>query len=197
MHSTKSAPLKELLAELDGDSVHAPSNEGHQQKRERPYRPSGEDFHLEDNKPFRSDKPAMVNRVARTVAFFLFAVLVGVGATLVVFPPVAWLSPVSATNVPVPFLTAADLQEQLKPLAVNLALMRRSMEQLSSNLDQLARSQDQLAQQMATLQAAQQQVSQTGSTPPPPPKAVAASPSPPKAVHVPLPPPKSLQPPAQ
>jgi hypothetical protein len=188
MHSTKSAPLKELLAELDGDSVH-------EQKRERPYRPSGEDFHLEDDKPLRSDKPATVNRVARTVAFFLFAVLVGVGATLVVFPPVAWLSP--ATNVPVPSLTAADLQEQLKPLAVDLALMRRSMEQLSSNLDQLARKQDQLAQDMATLQAAQQQVSQIGSTPPPPPKAVAASPSPPKAVHVPLPPPKSLQPPTQ
>jgi hypothetical protein len=189
-------PLKELLAELDVDSEHAPSNEGHQQKRGRPYRPSGEDFHLGDDKPLRNDKPPITNRVARTVAFFLFAVLVGAGATLIVFPPVAWLSPVSETKTRVPSVTAADLQEQLKPLAVDLALMRRSMDQLGSNLDQLARSQDQLAQQMAKLQAAEQQLSQTASTPPSPPKAVSALPAP-KAVHVPLPPPKSLQPPAQ
>jgi hypothetical protein len=190
-------PLKELLAELDADTEHAPSNEGHRQKRGRPYRSSGEDFHLGDDKPFRSDKPPIRNRVARTVGFFLFAVLVGAGATLIIFPPVAWLSPVSETKAPVPSVTAADLQEQLKPLAVDLALMRRSMEQFGSNLDQLARNQDQLAQQMSTLQAAEQQVSQTASTPPSSPKAVSALPPAPKAVHVPLPPPKSLQPPAQ
>jgi hypothetical protein len=194
MHSTESPPLKELLAELDVESEHAPSNEGHRQKRGRHYRSSGEDLHLEEDKPFRSDKPPMGNRVVRSIAFFLFAVLVGAGAALIVFPPAALVSPVSATKAPVPSLTAADLQEQLKPLAVDLALMRRSIEQLGSNLDQLARRQDQLTQNMATLQAAQQQVSQTGSTPPPP-KAVA--PSPPKTVHVPLPPPKALQPPAQ
>jgi hypothetical protein len=203
--STENAPLEALLAELNVDSEHTPSNEGHRQKRGRPYRSSGEDPHLGDDKPFRSDKPPISNRIARTVAFFLFAVLVGVSATLVfepysneiiqAFPPLAWLSPVSTTMAPVPPVTAADLQEQLKPLATDLALMRRSMEQLGSNLDQLARSQDQLAQQMATLQAAEQQVSQTASTPPSPLKA--ALPRPPKAVHAPLPPPKSLQPPAQ
>jgi hypothetical protein len=197
MRSTEKAPLEALLAELDVNSEHAPSNEGHRQKRGRPYRSSGEDSHLGDDTPFRNDKPPIRNRVARAVAFFLFAVLVGAGATLIVFPPVAWFSLVSATKAPVPSVTAADLQEQLKPLAVDLALMRHSMEQLGSNLDQLARSQDQLAQQMATLQAAEQQVSQTASTPPSPPKAVSALPRPPKAVHVPLPPPKSLQPPAQ
>jgi hypothetical protein len=196
MRSSENAPLEALLAKLDVDSQRAPSNEGHRQKRERPYRSSGEDPHLGDDKPLRSDKPPIGNRVARTIAFFLFAVLVGAGATLIVFPPVAWLSPVSA-NAPVPSVTAAELQEQLKPLTVDLALMRRSMEQLSSNLDQLARSQDQLAQQMAALQAAEQQVSQTASTPPSPLKGASALPRSPKPVHVPLPPPKSLQPPAQ
>ena len=197
MHSTKSPPLQELLAELEVDSEHAPSSGVHRQKRGRPYRSSGEDLHSGEDNPFRSDKPPIRTRIARTVVFFLFAVLVGAGATLIVFPPVAWLSPVSGTETPVPSLTAADLQEQLKPLAVDLALVRRRMEQLGSNLDQLARTQDQLAQNMATLQAAQQQVSLTGSTPPPPPKAVSTPAPPRKAVHAPLPPPKSLQPPAQ
>jgi hypothetical protein len=195
MHSTKSPPLQELLSELEVDSEHAPSSGEHRQKRGRPYRPSGEDLHSGEDNPFRSDKPPIRNRIARTVVFFLFAVLVGAGATLIVFPPVAW-SPMSGTETPVPSLTAADLQEQLKPLAVDLALVRRSMEQLGSNLDQLARTQDQLAQNMATLQAAQQQVSLTGSTSPKP-KAVSTPVPPRKAVHAPLPPPKSLQPPAQ
>jgi hypothetical protein len=204
MHSTETAPLEELLAKLNVDSENAPSNGGRRQKHERTYRPSGEDFHFRNDKPVRSDKPPMGKRVVGSIAFFLFAVLVGVIATLIskpysdeiiqVFPPLAWLSPVSTS---VPPVTAADLQEQLKPLAADLALVRRSVEQLRSNLDQLASKQDQLAQSMATLQAAGQQVTQTVSTPPPP-KAVSASPPPrPKAVHVALPPPKSLQPSAQ
>jgi hypothetical protein len=214
MHATETAPLEALLAELNVDSKHAPSNVdgehapsngGHRQKRGRPYRPSREDFHSTTDKPFRSDKPPMGKRVAGSIAFFLFAVLVGVIATLIskpysdeiiqVFPPLAWLSPVSTTMTPVPPVTAADLQEQLKPLAADLALVRRSVE-LGSNLDQLASKQEQLAQSMATLQAAGQQVTQTVS--PLPPKAVSASlPPRPKAVHVALPPPKSLQPSAQ
>jgi hypothetical protein len=127
----------------------------------------------------------------------LLPVLIGIGGTLAsqsyhdeiiqVFPPLGWLSPVATTVAPVPSITPADLQEQLKPLAVDLALVRHSVEQLGSNLDQLARKQDQLAQNMATLQAPEQQVSQKVSAPPPPPK----------AVHVPLPPPKSPQPAAQ
>jgi hypothetical protein len=205
--STENAPLEALLAELNVDSEHTPSNEGHRQKRGRPYRSSGEDPHLGDDKPFRSDKPSMSERLVRGIAFFLFSVLVGVSATLVaqpytdeiiqVFPSLGWLSQVSTTMTPVRPVTAADLQEQLKPLVADLALVRDSVEQLGSNLDQLARKQDQLAQSMATLQAAGQQVSQTASTPPSPPKAVSALPPGPKAVHVPLPPPKSPQPPAQ
>jgi hypothetical protein len=78
------------------------------------------------------------------------------------------------------------LQEQLKPLAIDLALVRRSIEHLTSNLDQLARKQDQLAQNMATLQAAA-----PGASP------KSALPLPPKTVYAPPPPPKSLQPPAQ
>lgn len=197
-------PLEDLLAELDVNSEHAPANKGQQQKQRRAYRASSEDFHISGDKLFRTDRRS--KRLARNMALFLFAVLVGVGGTLVsqsyrdeiidAFPPLSWLFPVSPMTAPVPSVTTADLQAQLKPLAVDLALVRRSVEQLGSDLDQLARKQDQLALNMATLQAAEQELSLKVSAPPPPPKAVPGAPSP-KPVHVPLPPPKSLQPPAQ
>jgi hypothetical protein len=189
MYSTESPPLNEVLPELDFDSGKTPPNGGHRQKPSRPYRSSGR------NVQFRSDKPPMSRRVARSVALFMFAVLVGVGGTLAsqsysdeitqVFPPLGWLSPVSTMKAPAPAVTTADLQEQLKPVAIDLALVRRSIEQLGANQDQLARKQDQMAQAIVTLQAAEQEVSQKVSAPPPPP---------PKPVHV---SPKPAQPPAQ
>ena len=130
--------------------------------------------------------------MTRVIAFSLFAVLIGVGGTLAcqsyrdeitqTFPPLRWLFPIATMKAPTPAVTAADFQEQLKPLAIDIALVRRSIEQLTSNLDQLARKQDQLAQYVATLQTADTKVS--------------APPLPPKTVYAP-PPPKSLQPPAQ
>jgi hypothetical protein len=195
MLSTES-PLKRLLAELDVDSEHAPSHGEDRQKPGKPYRSSGNDFQFRSD-PFRSRKLPMRKRIARSVALFLFAVLVGVGGTLAsqsyryelvqLFPPFGWFSPDVTMTAPVPAVTVSDLQDQLKPLAVDLGLVRRSIEQLTFNLDQLARKQDQLAQNMATLQAAEQEAGQKASAQPPPSK----------PVHVPLPPPKSLQPPAQ
>jgi len=198
MHSSETAPLTDLLAELDADGEHPASNGGHRQKQARPYRSSGQDFHFRSDKPLRSDrplrseKPPRSKRLARSVALFLFAVLVGVGGTLASQSyrdemPFRFLSPVSTMTPPVPSVTTADLQEGLKPLAVDLALVRRNVEQLGSYLDQLGRKQDQLAQNMATLQAAKEEAGQKVSAPPPAHK----------PVHVPVPAPKSLQPPAQ
>ena len=131
--------------------------------------------------------------MTRVVAFSLFAVLIGIGGTLAcqsyrdeiaqTFAPFRWLFPIATMKAPTPAVTAADFQEQLKPLAIDIALVRRSIEQLTSNLDQLARKQDQLAQNVARLQGADTNVS--------------ALPLPPKTVYAPPPPPKSLQPPAQ
>ena len=81
-------------------------------------------------------------------------------------------------KAPAPAVTTADLQEQLKPVAIDLALVRRSIEQLASNQEQLARKQDQMAQNIATLQAAEQEVSQKVSTPPPTLKPVHVAPKP-------------------
>jgi chromosome segregation ATPase len=85
---------------------------------------------------------------------------------------------------PAPPVTSAELQEKLKPVALDVAIVRRSVEQLASNQDQLARKQEQMAQAIAALQAVEQDIRQKISTPPPP-----------KMVHV--PPPKPPQPAAQ
>jgi len=98
-------------------------------------------------------------------------------------PWLGWLLPVSTTKLPAP-VTSADVQQELKPMALDIALVRRSVEQFAANLDQLARKEEQMAQAIAALQAAEQDISQKISAPPAP-----------KAVHV--PPPKPPQPATQ
>jgi hypothetical protein len=184
MHSTESQYLNDVYPDLsDTYSECRVDAEADRQKPRRPYRPSRNDTQ------FRDAQSRIGRRVVRSVAFFLLAVFLGVGGTLAcqsyrdeiiqVFPPFGWLSPVSTMKASAPAVTTADLREQLTPVAIDLALVRRSIEQLTSNLDQLARKQDQLAQNMATLQSAEPGVS---------PK-VSALPLPPKTVYV----PKSLQ----
>jgi hypothetical protein len=147
---------------------------------------------------FRSDKPSTSRRLTRSLARFVFAVLIGVGGTLAWqhgdeaaefvrtwVPSLGWLLPVSTTKAPAPAVTSTELQQQLKPMAIDLALVRRSTEQLASNQDQLARKQEQMTQAIATLQAAEQDISQ---------KILALAPPAPKAVHV---SPKPPRPPAQ
>jgi hypothetical protein len=126
-------------------------------------------------------------RITGTLALFSVAVLIGVGATLswqIVGPWAASASPSA------PAVTSAEVLEQLKPVAADLAIVRRSVEQLATNQDQLARKQDQMAQAIVTLQTAEQDLSQQILALAPP----AAQPAP-KAAHA--PPPKSLKPPAQ
>jgi hypothetical protein len=180
MYSTESPSLNDVLPELDGDSKHAPSTGGHRQKPVKPYRSSGV-----KNAQFRSDRPSISRRLTRKLARFFLVVLIGVGGTLAWqhgdevtemartwAPSLGWLLPVSTIKAPAPTVTTADL----KPVAIDLALVRRSIEQLASNQDQLARKQEQMTQVIATLQAAVQDISQ---------KILALAPPAPKAVHVP------------
>jgi hypothetical protein len=122
--------------------------------------------------------PSIGRRALRTVARFSFVVLIGVGATLAWqsyneqarellrdwVPPLAWLlpaSPVFAENPP-------KLGEELRPLAIDLALVRRSVEQLASDQRQLAVKQDNIAQDIAALQAVERDLRQNISSVPPP-----------------------------
>jgi uncharacterized protein HemX len=73
---------------------------------------------------------------------------------------------------------SAELQQQLKSIAVDLAAVRQTLEQQSAaNHDQLTRVQEQIAQQNIALQVTKQELIQKLSSPPPD-----------KPVH--LPPPK-------
>jgi len=141
-----------------------------------------------------SARPSTTRRVFRALARFTVAVLVGVGGTLVWqayggetvrawAPSLGWLLPAPP---PGPAVTSPELQAALKPTALDLAIVRRSVEQLAGNQDQLARKQDQLAQAIALVQAAEQDINQ---------KILAIAPPAPKVVHAPTT--KSLQPPAQ
>ena len=180
MFSTESPPLNDVL-KLDFDDEYAQSNGGGRLKPG--YRSSG--F---TNGQFKSGKPSIGGRLTRSLARLSLTVLIGVGATLAWqsyggeavrtwAPSLSSLLPASTTEPPAPAVTSTELQQQLKPMAIDLALVRRSEEQLAANQDQLARKQDQMAQAIAALQAAEQELSQKISSPPtsgaahvPPPK---------------------------
>jgi hypothetical protein len=191
MFSTESPPLNDLL-KLDFDDEYAPSNGVGPVKPGKPYRSSG--F---KNAQFTSERPSTGRRLTRSLVRFLLPVLIGVGGTLAcqsyrdeitqLFPLFGWLSSVSTMKASAPAGTTADLQEQLKPVAIDLALVRRSIEQLTANQNQLGRKQDQMAQAITTLRAAEQEVTQKVSAPP-------SLPSAPKPAHG---SPKQGQPPAQ
>jgi len=98
--------------------------------------------------------------IVSAVFVFLFVVLVGTGAVLVYH---------GATSKPtVPPEGFAELQQQLKSIAVDLAAVRQALEQQSAaNHDQLTRIQEQIAQQSIALQVTKQELSQKLSSPPP------------------------------
>jgi vacuolar-type H+-ATPase subunit D/Vma8 len=85
-----------------------------------------------------------------------------------------------------PASPSAELQAQVKPVALDLAILRRSVEQLASNQDQLARKQDQMTQAFAALQSAVRDINQN---------ILALAPLAPKAAHAlpPKPPQSSAQ----
>ena len=101
-----------------------------------------------------------LDTIASVVFVFLFVVLVGTGAVLVYH---------GATSKPtVPPEGFAELQQQLKSIAVDLAAVRQVLEQQSAaNHDQLTRIQEQIAQQSIALQVTKQELSQKLSSPPP------------------------------
>jgi hypothetical protein len=98
--------------------------------------------------------------IVSAVFVFLFVVLVGTGAVLVYH---------GATSKPtVPPEGFAELQQQLKSIAVDLAAVRNTLEQQSAaNHDQLTGIQEQIAKQSIALQATKQELSQKLSSPPP------------------------------
>ena len=181
---TESPPLNDAHPEHDVDTAERTSSNRVHRLRPGAFRHSS-GF---KNTQVASDGPSITRRIIRTLSRFSVAVLIGVGATLAWqsyggemvrawAPSLGWLLPASPS---------VELQAQLKPVALDLAILKRSVEQLASNQDQLARKQDQMAQAFATLQAAVRDINQN---------ILSLAPLAPKAGHV--PPPKPPQPAAQ
>jgi len=131
-----------------------------------------------DSEQLTAFKPSIVRRAVRAVARFSIVALIGVGATLALqsynkeakdlvrswAPPLSWLLPPSSASTTTP----SNLGEQLKPIAVDLALVRRSVEQLALDQRQLAAKQENIAQDLATLQAVERDLRENISSGPPP-----------------------------
>ena len=149
--------------------------------QEGPRRPRPSDV---ENDQFTSERRSIGRRIFRTLASFFIAALIGVGVTLAWHshgdeakemvrtwaPSLAWLLPVSTTKSPPDgqgpaAATSAELVQQLKPMTLDLAIVRRSLEQLAATIEQLAAKQEQMAQNIATLQAVEQDISQKMSSP--------------------------------
>ena len=169
---------------------------------------------LEENAS-ESFGPSVTKRIVRASAAFSFLVLVGVGgavawrfggdqATDMIR---AWALPGTTSKPTAPPEGFAELQQQLKSIAIDLAAVKHSLEQQSAaNKDQLTRIQEQIAQQSIALQATKQELSQRLSSSLPADKPVHVAkpvqhPAQPsaqessKAIHV--APPQSLSPPKQ
>ena len=133
-----------------------------------------------DDRQLSSRRSSNSKRVFRTAMRFSFAVIVGVVTTLgfqsyhdkasamirTAAPSQAWLLPVSAAQSPASSATLPELVEQLKPISLDLAIVRRSLEQLTANQNQLANSQEQVVQNLTTMQEVEQEIRQGLRTPP-------------------------------
>jgi hypothetical protein len=77
-------------------------------------------------------------------------------------PPLVWLFPASKTAPldgqasAATAVTSADLAQLIKPVALDLAIVRHGVDQLAATIKQLAAKQEDMAQEIATLQATEQ-----------------------------------------
>ena len=191
MFFSRTAPRAD---EYDGDVAERDPDGGSNSFFQRPRRPSEYTDHdgrlrsprataLHHSPDFQSNqsaalRPSIARRALRTVARFSFVVLIGVGTTLAWqsyneqakemvrtwVPPLGWLLPPSPTSNE----TSSEWGEKLKPIAVDLALVRRSVEQVAIDQRQLAAKQENIARDIATLQAVERDLRQNISSVPPP-----------------------------
>jgi hypothetical protein len=129
-----------------------------------------------------SKKQSIGRRMSRAFARYSIVFLIGIGATLAwqsysdeaieivrtEVPSLAWLLPVSTAKPPpdgqasaAAVVTSVELVEQLKPVALDLANVRRSVEQLGVKVEQLGVKVNQMSQSIV-LQSVEQKL------PPPP-----------------------------
>jgi hypothetical protein len=126
------------------------------------------------NSRLAGKRPPLAKRLLHGTARFFLAVLIGIGATLswqsygdeaqkmavTRIPSLAWLLPFSPAQSNAVAASFPDLAQQLNPLALDIAAIRRQVERLAANQGQLAVDEGQIARSVAALQLAEQEVSQ-------------------------------------
>ncbi len=127
-------------------------------------------------------RPSVANRIVRSVSRFLVAILIGVGLTLAGqayseqlnemiigwAPSLASLLPVLSANKPAEAAISSEVAQQIKLIAVDLAIVRRNIGQVAANQDQFAAKQEQMSQNIAMLQQVEEDLKQQVLTPPAP-----------------------------
>jgi type II secretory pathway component HofQ len=83
-------------------------------------------------------------------------------------PSLASLLPAQSSKQTAEGAASSEVAQQVKLIAIDLAIVRRSMGQLAANQDQFAAKQGQMNQNIATLQQAEQEVRQQVLAPPAP-----------------------------
>ena len=114
------------------------------------------------------------SRIVRSVIRFAVAILIGVGLTLALqsyadelsevvatwAPSVAWLLPSQAPKQSAESAVASEVAQQIKLIAIDLAIVRRNAGQLAANQDQFAAKLEQINQNLTMLQQVEQDVRQ-------------------------------------
>jgi hypothetical protein len=126
---------------------------------------------LESDRPV-SKSPGIGKRLLRAIFRFALAILIGVAGTLswqsygdkvqdmvrARAPSLDWLIPPATTKSATANARSAELTVQLKPIALDLAVVRKAVEQLAANQEQLAAKDGEITQSIAALQATEQQL---------------------------------------
>jgi hypothetical protein len=120
------------------------------------------------------------SRIARSVIRFVAAILIGVGLTLAWqshaddlteivtnwAPSLASLLPSQAPKKSAEPTIAPEMAQQIKLMAIDLAIVRRNVGQLAANQDQFAAKQEQMNQNLAVMQQVEQEARQQALSPP-------------------------------
>jgi hypothetical protein len=137
-------------------------------------------------------RPSIGARILKSLARFFATVLIGIGLTLAwqtygeqakqftttLVPSLAWLLPAENAKTAPEVTTSSDLMQQMKLVAVDVAMVRRDLVQLATGQEQFAAKQDQMSRNITSLQ----EVEQTRAQALAPPVARVIRPSPPARI---------------
>jgi hypothetical protein len=127
-------------------------------------------------------RPSIGTRILGSLARFFAAVLIGIGLTLAwqsygeqakeftttLAPSLAWLLPAENAKTTPEVTASSNLMQQMKLIAVDVAIMRRNLGQLTASQEQFAAKQDQMSRNITSLQEVEQETRAQALAPPTP-----------------------------